>query len=163
MVEGSVHEKIGNYPTELNRRPRKVRLTGTGWTYALGGFFFTLLGLAGAFYMARDLSERGWPLILPFGIVIFGALLVRYFPLEYRLATKGVVAPGCITEREWKGPSRGPTMADYTFRNTNDEVEIGSCPVEHPRETGSFVWILYLPSSPRRSAIYPLEFFRLDP
>ena len=155
-------EQMKDLPPELTAATRKVRLTGTGWTYALAGLFFMLLGLAGAIDMARSPSTRWWPLVIPLGVVIFGALLLRYFPLEYQLATKGVVAPGRITEREFNGPSRGPIIANYTFRNMNDEVEIGSCPVEFPRKAGSLVWILYMPSNPRRSAIYPLEFFLLD-
>ena len=107
-------------------------------------------------------SLQLWSIIYPLGVVIFGVLLVRRFPLQHRLANEGVAARACITEREWKKPSRGPIMVDYTFRNVNDEVEIGTCPSEYPRKAGSFVWILYLPSDPRQSAIYPLEFFRLD-
>jgi len=159
---------MNDLPTELSgAKPRKAHLTGTGWTYALAGSFFVFLGVAGAIYiMQKTITEappRGWwPIIYPLGVLIFGVLLVRRFPLQHRLAIEGMVARASITEREWKGPSRGPIMVDYTFRNANDEVEIGCCPSEYPRKAGSFVWILYLPSDPRRSAIYPLEFFRLD-
>jgi hypothetical protein len=168
MGLGTLSNEMNDVPAELiGAKRRKVHLTRTGWTYALAGSFFVLLGVAGAIYiMQKTVPEAPpggwWSIIYPLAVVIFGVLLVRRFPLQHRLANEGVAARACITEREWKGPSRGPIMVDYTFRNVNDEVGIGSCPSEYPRKAGSFVWILYLSSDPRRSAIYPLEFFRLD-
>jgi len=148
--------------------PRRVRLNGTGWLYALSGLFFFGLGVAGAVdFILRpstintSASSKLWFFALAAGVSLFGLGLMRGLPLQRRLAIEGVVAQGCVTEREWKGPSRGPSIVDYTFRNAQDEVEIGSCPSD-PRKPGSIVCVLYLPSNPSRSAIYPLEFFRID-
>lgn len=155
-------------PAELiGTTPRAPRLTGTGWLNLIAGSFFSLLGVAGAIYIfEKSVTEAGtsrwWPSIFPLWLVLFGGLLVRRFPLERRLAIDGILSLGCITGREGEGPSRGPMIVNYTFRNANDEVEIGSCPSDSPRTSGAAVWILYLPSNPRRSAIYPLEFFRID-
>ncbi len=165
----SSREDAEKFPAELiGAAPRSARLTGTGWLYALSGAFFFGLGFACAVdfiirpaTLQTPTSSKLWPLIVSIGVMIFGLLLLKRFPLQRRLAIEGVLAHACITEREWKGPSRGPNIVDYTFRNAQDEVEIGSCPGD-PRKPGSIVCVLYLPSDPGRSAIYPLEFFRID-
>jgi len=103
-----------------------------------------------------------WSIVLGAGLAFCGLLMVRKFPLQHRLAIEGVAACACISEREWKGPSKGQISVDYTFRNANDEVEIGSCRRDFPLKAGSKICVLYLPTDPSRSSIYPLEFFRID-
>ncbi|MGA2848186.1 MAG: DUF3592 domain-containing protein [Terracidiphilus sp.] len=106
-----------------------------------------------------------WALLFPVGLAIFGAMFVRRIPLQRRIAMEGIAVRGSVSEREWKGPSKGQTYVDYTFRNaSNDEVEIGSCPYDFPPKGGSNVWVLYLPTNPRRSEIYPfgIDFFRIE-
>jgi hypothetical protein len=167
MSLGPASEEMNDLPVDLlGGAPRRPQLTSTGWTYLLAGSFFFMLGVAGAIYIfektvKETTAARWWPAIFPLWLAIFGVVLVRRFPLQHRLASEGIVARGSITEREWKGPSRGPYVVDYTFRNASDEVEIGSCPSD-PRKVGSVVWVLYLPSNPSRNALYPLEFFRID-
>lgn len=105
-------------------------------------------------------------IFFPAFLVFFGLMFVRRFPIQRRIAREGIAVRGCVSEREWKGPSKGQRYVDYTFRNaSNDEVEIGSCPYDFPPKAGSNVWVLYLPTNPRRSEIYPfgIDFFRIDP
>jgi len=86
-------------------------------------------------------------------------------PLQRRIAMEGIAVRGCVNEPEWKGPSKGQPYTNYTFRNaSNDEVEIGSCPYDFPPKGGSDVWVLYLPTDPRRSEIYPfgIDFVRIE-
>lgn len=151
----------------MGTTPRAPRLTGTGWLNLIAGSFFSLLGVAGAIYFfGKSVTEAGasrwWLSIFPLWLVLFGGLLVRRFPLERRLAIEGILSSGCVTGRKGEGPSRGPLIVNYTFRIANDEVEIGSCPSDSPLTSGSAVWILYLPSNPRKSAIYPLDLYRID-
>jgi len=155
-------------PAELTAgAPRRVHLTGTGWVNLLAGVFFFALGVAGAIYMIHMGTKNArfpeWGLfILPTGLLVFGVLFVRKFPLQHQLATEGFASRGCIREREWKGPSRGPIIVDYTFTNASGEVEIGSYHSENPHKAGSMVCVLYMPSDPGRSAIYPLQFFQIE-
>jgi len=165
MGLGSASDETNDLPIELmSGTPRRPQLSSTGWTYLLAGSFFFMLGVAGAIYVfektaMETTATRWWLLAFPLFLAVFGVLLVRRFPLQHQLASEGTVASGCITEHEWTG--RGPYIVNYTFRNANDEVEIGSCPSD-PRKVGSAVWVLYLPSNPSRNAIYPLEYFRID-
>jgi hypothetical protein len=106
-----------------------------------------------------------WGLLIPGVLVFMGLMLVRRIPLQRRIAMEGVAVRGCVTQREWNGPSKGQPYTNYSFRNaSNDEVEIGSCPYDFPPKGGSYVWVLYLPTDPRRSEIYPfgIDFFRID-
>jgi hypothetical protein len=104
-----------------------------------------------------------WVLVVPMGMAAFSLLFARRIPLQRRLAVTGICARGSITD--WHGPTRAGVLLDYTFRNANNgEVEIGSCRSDHSREVGSKVWVLYLPSDPNRSEIYPFntDFFRIE-
>ena len=165
MGLGSASNETNDLPIELTGgTSRRLQLTSTGWTYLFAGALFFMLGIAGSIYVfEKTVNEtsaaRWWPVIFPLWLAILGVLLVKRFPLQHRLACHGTVARGSITEHERRG--RGPNIENYTFRNANDEVEIGSCPSD-PREVGSAVWVLYLPSKPSCNAIYPLEFFRID-
>jgi len=104
-----------------------------------------------------------WILVFPAGMAIFGLLFARRIPLQRRLALEGVGVRGCISD--WHGPSRAGFVLDYTFRNlSSNGVEIGSCRSDQALKAGSEVWVLYLPSDPSRSEIYPFnaEFFRIE-
>jgi hypothetical protein len=106
-----------------------------------------------------------WSLYLPAMPVFIGLMLVRRFPVQRQLAINGIAVRGCIAKTEWNGPSKGQRNANYTFRNaSNDEVEIGSCPNDRIFMDDSTCWVLYLPTNPSRSEIYPfpIDFFRID-
>jgi hypothetical protein len=168
MVNEEPSSDATDLPVELiGPTPRSVRITGIGWANLLVGASFFLLGSAGVAYdikLAIIHSSKSSVVLFIFtaGIAFFGLLFVRSFTLERRLAMEGIAAWGCIQEREWRGPSKGQIAVDYTFRNASDEVEIGSCPGDYPCKAGSKVCVLYLPSDPSRSRIYPFLFFRID-
>jgi hypothetical protein len=94
----------------------------------------------------------------------FGLMFVRRFPLQRRIAVEGVVSRGTITERERTGPSKGQHYVYYTFRNAEDEIEIGGCPSDDYPKAGSPVWVLYIPTNPRRSEVYPfgIPLYRIE-
>lgn len=101
--------------------------------------------------------------LYPAFIVVFGLFIVRRLPLQRRLAAEGIGVRGCVTE--CVGPSRSGFSLDYSFRNANShEVEIGSCPSDRSWKVGSNVWVIYLPSDPSRSEIYPFNvgLFRIE-
>jgi hypothetical protein len=106
-----------------------------------------------------------WILYLPATIAFVGLMLIRRFPVQRQLAMNGIAVRGCIAETEWNGPSKGQRHANYTFRNANnDEVEIGRCPSDYIYKTDLTCWVLYLPTNPGRSEIYPfpIDFFRIN-
>lgn len=249
MDHESVSDEPRALPVELiGPRPRKVRMTGTGWANVLTGALFFLLGVAFEIAIVRSVmhdaaiqnelrlngseasgqvtSKRTgrlfgthvsytfavdkavyggvaktpigiwdrlhetdslpirylpanpsvnhplawedstlsglWLLALGAGLAFFGLLIVRKFPLQRRLAIEGIAVSARIAEREWQGPSRGQISVDYTFKNENDEIEMGSCRIDFPPKAGSKTCVLYLPTDPSRSGIYPLEFFRIE-
>jgi hypothetical protein len=62
-----------------------------------------MLGVAASIYafektVGETAATRWWPVMLPLWLTIFGVLLVRGFPFQYRLACHGIVARGRITE-----------------------------------------------------------------
>jgi hypothetical protein len=97
----------------------------------------------------------GWPALLSF-------IFVWRFPSQYRLAREGVPAWASIAEREWIGPSEWAHRESYTFRNADDKVESGRCPMDVSLKAGATVCVLYLPAKPSRSTIYPLDFFETN-
>ncbi len=106
-----------------------------------------------------------WLLYLPAILSFVGLVFIRRFPVQRQLAVQGIAVRGCIAKTEWNGPSKGQRYADYTFRNaSNDEVEIGRCPSDSIYMADLNCWVLYLPTNPRRSEIYPfpIEFFRIN-
>jgi hypothetical protein len=249
MLEHGVPNESKELPAELmGRPPRRVRLTGTGWFYALAWAFLFLLGVGfavrivkaanqqktrqhemqqsggvssgqitgkwiegfaggylsysfavdGATYSGKakapievwDSLREGeslpvrylqadpnfnhpaawqdsqtsilWAaLFFPGFLVFFSFLLVWRFPSQCRLAIEGIPAWASIAEREWRGPSRGQNWESYTFRNADNEVQFGKCPMDVALKAGSTVCVLYLPANPSRSAIYPLDFFEV--
>jgi len=84
------------------------------------------------------------------------------FPLQYRVAVNGVPAWASVAEREWIGPGRGQHWETYTFRNAENEVQFGSCPMDVTLRAGASVCVLYLPNKPIVSHIYPLDFFEVN-
>ena len=107
-------------------------------------------------------SSTWWQLIFPGFLAIMSAGFVWRFPLQYRVAVNGVPAWACIAEREWKGPSRGPHWENYTFRNAEDEVQFGRCPMDVTLRAGATVCVLFLPKKPIVSHVYPLDFFEVN-
>jgi hypothetical protein len=106
-----------------------------------------------------------WALLFLATPMFMSLMLVRRFPVQRRLAMTGIAVRGCIAKTEWNGPRRGQRYANYTFRNlSTDEVEIGSCPNDNIYGTDSTCWVLYMPTNPRRSEIYPfpIDFFRIE-
>jgi hypothetical protein len=104
-----------------------------------------------------------WILVFPAGMALFGLVLIGKIPLQRRLAVEGVAARGRIDD--WHRRSRGGFVLDYTFKTRDsDETVTGSCRGDRSRQVGSEVWVLYLPSDPRRSEIYPFnaDFFRIE-
>jgi hypothetical protein len=103
-------------------------------------------------------------LLIPIFFLAFGLMFVRRFPVQRRLATEGIAVKGCITEC-W-GPGRnGGFGLSYTFRNaSSNEEESGRCGYDSSRKVGSNVWLLYLPSDPKQSEIYPfgIPFYRIE-
>jgi hypothetical protein len=108
-------------------------------------------------------SSDLWILVFPLAAAVFGLFFVRKVPLQRRLAMRGIGVRGCITD--WHGPKRSGYVLDYTFKNaTNGEAENASCLSNHSRGVSSEVSVLYLPSNPKRSEIYPfnVDFFRIE-
>jgi hypothetical protein len=106
-----------------------------------------------------------WLLYLPVTPMFIGLMLVRKFPVQCQLAMKGIAVRGFIAKTEWNGPQKGQRYANYTFRNaSNDEVEIGRCPSDYIYRADLNCWVLYLPTNPSRSEIYPfpIDFFRIN-
>jgi len=125
-------------------------------------------------YLAQDPSVNkavGWKastfpylfgLIYPAFLCIFGLLIGSKLPKQRRLAIEGFCVCGSITE--CVGPSKNGFALTYTFRNaTTGELEVGRCLNDHSREVGSEVCVLYLPTVPSRSEIYPfnVDLFRI--
>jgi hypothetical protein len=96
--------------------------------------------------------------------VVFGWMFVRRFPVQRRLATEGTAVKGSITE--CTGPGRNGNFGlSYTFRNASgNQEESGRCLYDSSRKVGSGVWVLYLPSDPSRSEVYPfgIPFYRVE-
>jgi hypothetical protein len=238
-------DKSKPLPSELmGRTPHRVRLTGTGWLYAIASAFFIFLAVyftvkiaqlidkekatqsalqqsgrqslgevttksterRGQGYISYEFKVDGtiyygksaaptdiwdglhegdslpvrypdinrpaawedptslnwWALIFPGFLAIVSVGFVWRFPLQYRIAVNGIPAWACIAEREWTGPSRGPHWENYTFRNADDEVQFGRCPMDVTLRTGATVCVLYLPNKPIVSHIYPLDFFEIE-
>jgi hypothetical protein len=107
-------------------------------------------------------SLNWWALLFPGFLAIMSAGFVWRFPLQYRVAVNGVPAWACVAEREWKGPSRGPHWENYTFRNAEDEVQFGRCPMDVTLRAGATVCVLFLPKKPIVSHVYPLDFFEVN-
>lgn len=246
MENALASDKSRSMPSELmGRTPRKVRLTGVGWAYAVVGASIFLLGLAGmakvlhlseneratqsalrqdggeslgrvtrkwgrgtsryisySFSVGRDVylgdaetpieiwnslhegdplpvrylpstpdvnhpaawagSTILWSLVLPGFLLPFSLLFVWRFPLQRRVAIEGIPAWACILERERTSASKGQQWESYTFRRADGELEYGRCPMDVCLKTGSTVCVLYLPGKPSRSAIYPLDFFKIE-
>jgi hypothetical protein len=106
-----------------------------------------------------------WSLFLPATPMFVGLMLVRRFPVQRRLATNGIAVRGNVAKTKLNGPQKGQRYANYTFKNAeNGEIEIGRCPSDYIYEADLSCWVLYLPTNPRRSEIYPfpIDFFRIE-
>jgi hypothetical protein len=105
-----------------------------------------------------------WLLYLPAAPMFLALMFVRRFPVQRQLAKHGVAVRGCIAKSERNDAQKGQRNATYTFRNSsNNELEVGSCPNDYIYQAESDCWVLYLPTNPSRSEIYPfpIEFFRI--
>jgi len=100
------------------------------------------------------------PLFLAVMLSIGGLLLVRLLRTQRRLVAEGLPAMASVTERV-KG-SRGGVFLKYEFRTEAGEVTNGTCSEEERQEVGSTISIIYLPSNPRTSKLYPIETFKVD-
>jgi hypothetical protein len=96
--------------------------------------------------------------LFPIGFQIFFALLVVaaliFLRRERRLAREGKAVPGVVTscirdDRQFK--------VKYEFRTEEGMLMTGGSSCKDFYETGTCIWILYLPQSPRRNGSYPLR------
>ena len=58
--------------------------------------------------------------------------------------------------------SRGGYFLKYEFKTETGEIVKGSCAEEETQEVGSTISVIYLPSNPRTSKLYPIETFKVD-
>lgn len=155
------------FPAELmGRIPRRVRLTGTGWCYALVSAALFLLAMYFTAKITRaeesSTSPAWWMLLFPAFFVLMSYLFVYRFPLQRRVGIYGVPAWACIDTPPPMGPSKGPQWESYTFRNQANEVQYGRCLMDVQLKRGTTVCVLYLPKNPIVSHIYPLDYFEAE-
>jgi len=107
-------------------------------------------------------SLNWWMLLFPGFFAIMSTGFVWRFPLQHRVAVNGVPAWASIAERDEIGVGRGTHWENYTFRNAENEVQFGRCPMDEALRVGATVCVLYLPNKPIVSHIYPLDFFEVN-
>jgi hypothetical protein len=107
-------------------------------------------------------SLNWWALLFPGFFAIMSIGFVWRLPLQYRVAVNGVPAWACIAERDEIGVGRGTHWENYTFRNAENEVQFGRCPMDVMLRAGASVCVLYLPNKPIVSHVYPLDFFEVN-
>jgi len=156
--------KQRGFPTELmSRTPRRVRMTGTGWFYALVSGVLSLLAAYFSVKIVRSggsISSTLWILLCFPGLMGFMSFsFIRRFPLQRRVAINGLPAWASISTPEQMGPSKGPHWESYTFRSADGEMQYGRCLMDVGLRSGTTVCVLYLPNKPDISHIYPLDFF----
>ena len=109
-----------------------------------------------------DWPPSGLPVWFPY--VMTATMAFTAAPLwwllarQIRLLSEGQAAPGRITAiRRGKG-----VVAIYEFELPNGTTIKGRSNVRNTPAVGSQVCILYDPDHPKRNAVYPLPFVRLD-
>ena len=95
------------------------------------------------------LGVFSWPVLL------FWALIRR----QERLLSEGRPAPGVITRLKRTDKQ---VVAYYDFTLLSGQVMKGKSDARLQPGVGSQVCVLYLPDNPRRNAIYPLQFVKLE-
>ncbi len=109
-------------------------------------------------------EESTWSIWSPLMVALAPALGGLSFAImlssKRRLLVEGLSAQGHITEIA-KG-NRGGFIMKYEFTTQAGDLVGGGCSVDKPREVGSSVCVLYSPTRPWRSQIYPMEAFRVD-
>jgi hypothetical protein len=100
------------------------------------------------------------PLFMTAMLLIAGSVLVRLLRTQHRLVAEGLPALACVTERV-KG-NRGGYFLKYEFRTETGEIANGGCAEEETQAVGSTISVIYLPSNPRASRLYPIETFKVD-
>jgi hypothetical protein len=107
-----------------------------------------------------SLARAFSPLIFVAMLLLFGAVLLRLLRTQYRLVAEGLPALARVTERIKGG--RGGYFLKYEFRTETGEIVKDSCAEEETQEVGSTISVIYLPSNPRTSKLYPIETFKVD-
>jgi hypothetical protein len=141
-VPGSIWESLKN-SEEVNIKysPADPHINHpAGWEDSIGGAL-------SPFFVTAMLS-------------IGGSLLVRLLRTQRRLVAEGLPALARVTERI-KG-SRGGYFLKYEFRTETEEIVKGSCAEEETQDVGSTISVIYLPSNPRTSRLYPFETFKVE-
>jgi hypothetical protein len=96
------------------------------------------------------------------GFLIFCAIMVCVALIvlhrERRLAREGKAALGVVTRCT---PKDRQFRVDYDFRTEEGIPMAGGCDCKDSHETGSCIWILYLPQRPQRNRAYPLSDYRV--
>ena len=166
----------GAAPTALPPPPRRVRgHVGCGEVFARIFFVpFTLIGIIGIALFARE-----WPRVLRgdfaavfwwvtvgvwnlFAVIVLHGLWV--LPLRHRrLLAFGVPTPGrVIARRAFRGFS-----VKYAYRGPAGEELSGWMPTSRrawkQTETMGTVTVLYSPDEPKKSVVYELSWYRVEP
>ena len=92
-----------------------------------------------------------------FCAVIIGIALI-FLRRERRLAREGKAVPGVVTSCTRKDRQ---FRVDYDFRTEDGILMTGGSGCKDFYETGTHIWILYLPQRPRRNRSYPLPDYRI--
>jgi hypothetical protein len=96
-------------------------------------------------------------ILLGFGMAVDWPALS--FVRSRQVVAWGNPAPGTVTACRTDG--RGSTRVNYEFRATTGEIFKGN-DYSSSREIGTPVWVLYLPASPKRNALYPSVTFYVE-
>jgi len=100
--------------------------------------------------------------IFRLGFQVFYALLVAvawiFLGRERSLVREGKAVPGVVTSCISKDRQ---FQVGYEFRTEDGTLITGKSGSEESYETGSHIWVLYLPQRPQRNCSYPLPDYRV--